>query len=48
MHLRDVRLRLDLNAVMSRLVMFLVTIYLYLSLVNNFTPNEPPGETFTT
>ena len=48
MHPRDVKLRLDLNAVMSRLVMFSVTIYLYMSSVNNFTPNEPPGETFTT
>ena len=28
--------------------MFLVTIYLNMSSVNNFTPNEPPGETFTT
>ena len=24
--------------------MFLVTIYLNMSSVNNFTPNEPPGE----
>ena len=28
--------------------MFLVTIYLNMSPVNNFTPNKPPGETFTT
>ena len=29
-------------------VFFLVTIYLNMSSVNNFIPNEPPGETFTT
>ena len=28
--------------------MFLVTIYLNMSSVNNYTPNEPPGETSTT
>ena len=48
MHLRDVSMQACLDSDGKGFCMFLVTIYLNMSSVNNFTPNEPPGETFTT